>query len=247
MSQLRPPVLAPRRAPRPGRCARGRALFLIFALAIFTACANLDILSELDRANVQLYESALPSCYAVNQTVYPPLFGPEFVQGSTGAGFAWDDRHIITAAHVICPTYAGMAPIGNPVVTDSNNVRIVCDLVGLDAVRDVAVLRLPEGVRGQPLKHAATPPRHGAAIYHIGTPQGHEFSMSIGTLSSRGMVEYRSTANINHGDSGGAALNSDGELVGMLSAVEGVGPLGLFVPLARIRAAWTVIHEAGNP
>jgi S1-C subfamily serine protease len=147
------------------------------------------------------------------------------------------DGFALTNAHVVAQGDGGTAAFG-----DGSQGRF--DIVGRDALSDLAVLR----IRG------ATPPpvcigdantlRVGQLVVAVGNPLGLAGSVTAGVVSGLGrslparsgravrLIEdvIQTDAALNPGNSGGALANARGEVVGINTAVAGSG-LGLAVPL----------------
>ncbi len=73
---------------------------------------------------------------------------------------------------------------------------------------------------------ASVEPSIGDAIYIVGSPNGHNFNLSHGLLSSvyvsHGLKMYRTDAPVYFGNSGGPAFYSARELVGIVIQLEGM-------------------------
>ena len=81
---------------------------------------------------------------------------------------------------------------------------------------DLALIQV-QGVRGRALVLKSTPPNVGADVVAIGAPQGLEFSLTRGVVSSlrdNGQI-IQIDAPINPGNSGGPILDNSGCVVGM--------------------------------
>ena len=149
------------------------------------------------------------------------------------------DGFMLTSAHVV----SGSRRLGGRAsFVDGRDVRF--DVVGADPLSDLAVIR---GEAGQ-----LTPARLGDAerlqvgqlVVAIGNPQGYAGSVTAGVVSALGrslptrspsagrLVEnvIQTDAALNPGNSGGALVDGGGEVVGVNTAVAGVG-LGLAVPI----------------
>jgi S1-C subfamily serine protease len=158
-----------------------------------------------------------------------------------GAGSAvalTPDGFLLTSAHVV----SGPGRSGRAAFVDGQELNF--DVVGLDRLSDLAVLRVRDGelVPAQ-LGHAATL-RVGQLVVAIGNPHGFAGSVTAGVVSALGRslparagtaVRYidnviQTDAALNPGNSGGALVESGGQVVGINTAVAGVG-LGLAVPI----------------
>jgi S1-C subfamily serine protease len=148
-----------------------------------------------------------------------------------------EDRHLLTNAHVVGRSRHGVA-------TFSDGSEVDFDVVGSDPLSDLAVLRS----RGE------TPPPArlgdagtlvvGQLVVAIGSPLGFSGSVTAGVVSGLGrampvrqgrtarVIEdvIQTDAALNPGNSGGALADSAGRVVGINTAVAGIG-LGLAVPI----------------
>lgn len=148
-----------------------------------------------------------------------------------------DDGYLLTNAHVVHSATSGAAHF-------TDGTQTVVDVVGADPLSDLAVLR----ARG------ATPPAAtlgdasglvvGQLVVAVGNPLGLAGSVSVGVVSGLGrslptrsgqaarVVEdvIQTDAALNPGSSGGALADARARVVGINTAVAGVG-LGLAVPV----------------
>ena len=135
---------------------------------------------------------------------------------SRGSGFVVDSNgHILTNAHVVYGEHA-------PVVIFENGLRIVADIIGLDATADVALLKIPPDPDLVVLR-LATRISEGEDVLALGYPLDYLDSITItkgivSALRTIDGIDYVQTdAAINPGNSGGPLLNTTGEVVGMNS------------------------------
>jgi len=162
-------------------------------------------------------------------------------QVPAGAGSAvalTPDGFLLTSAHVV----AGRDRRGRATFTDGREERF--EVVGRDALSDLAVLRVEGGDLNAAELGDAERLRVGQLVVAIGNPQGFAGSVSAGVVSALGRslpARSRRTARIidnviqtdaalNPGSSGGALADSRGRVVGVSTAVAGIG-LGLAVPI----------------
>ena len=185
-----------------------------------------------------------------------------------GSGVAFtDDGFMLTSAHVVAGAQAGLAEF-----SDGTESRF--DVVGADPLADLAVLRVRDGaVRPATLGDADTL-RIGQLVVAVGNPLGLGGSVTAGVVSALGrslpVRDNRRTrliddviqtdAALNPGNSGGALAESTGKVVGINTAVAGIG-LGLAVPInsttrsiiselistGRVRRAWLGVAGAPAP
>ena len=188
---------------------------------------------------------------------------------TTGAGSAivlTADGFLLTSAHVV----AGRSTGGRASFTDGREYRF--GVIGRDPLSDLAVLRTEaDSLESAALGEAETL-RVGQLVVAIGNPHGFEGSVTAGVVSALGrtlatggrdggrLIDnlIQTDAALNPGNSGGALVNGRGEVVGVNTAVAGVG-LGLAIPInaptrtiigalmteGRVRRAWLGI--AGGP
>src|SRR3954467_932517 len=147
------------------------------------------------------------------------------------------DGYLVTSAHVV-----EGGPGGRASFVDGRDERF--SVVGADALSDLAVLR----VEGRDLAAAtlgdADELQVGQLVVAIGNPHGYAGSVTAGVVSAlgrslptraprrAGVVEnvIQTDAALNPGNSGGALVDGRGCVVGVNTAVAGVG-LGLAVPI----------------
>ncbi|HEU4356520.1 MAG TPA: trypsin-like peptidase domain-containing protein [Actinomycetota bacterium] len=156
------------------------------------------------------------------------------VDGAGSAVVIAPDGFALTSAHVVEGTDRGSASF-------ANGQEVPFDVVGRDPLSDIAVLRLRGGdFRAAELGDAATL-RVGQLVVAIGNPMGFSGSVTTGVVSALGralpvragrVVEnvIQTDAALNPGNSGGALADGRGRVIGINSAVAGVG-LGLAVPI----------------
>jgi len=144
------------------------------------------------------------------------------------------DGFVLTSAHVVDRAESGIASF-----VDGRELAV--EVVGTDPLSDLAVLRT-EGDELQPAELGdADALRVGQLVVAIGNPNGFGSSVTAGVISAlgrslptqRGRVVdsvIQTDAALNPGNSGGALADGSGRVVGINTAVAGVG-LGLAVPI----------------
>jgi len=158
--------------------------------------------------------------------------------GGAGSAVAIEPvGHLVTSAHVVAATERGTA-------TFVDGSELEFRVVGRDPLSDLAVLRTTGGdPRPAPLGDADRL-RVGQLVVAIGNPLGFAGTVTAGVVSALGrsmaardgrnsrMVEnvIQTDAALNPGNSGGALADSRGRVVGINTAVAGIG-LGLAVPI----------------
>jgi len=148
------------------------------------------------------------------------------------------DGYLLTSAHVVEGARGG----GSSLV-DGRDLRF--SVVGRDPLSDLAVLRADARDLAPARLGDASGLQVGQLVVAIGNPHGYAGSVTAGVVSALGrslpvgrrggpqrMVEnvVQTDAALNPGNSGGALVDGNGRVVGINTAVAGVG-LGLAVPI----------------
>jgi len=148
------------------------------------------------------------------------------------------DGFLITSAHVV----AGRQRGGRATFVDGREIGF--RVVGADPLSDLALLRAEADDLSPATLGDAARLRVGQLVVAIGNPHGFAGSVTAGVVSALGrslparsgstlrMIDnvIQTDAALNPGNSGGALVDSFGRLVGVNTAVAGVG-LGLAVPI----------------
>jgi serine protease Do len=148
------------------------------------------------------------------------------------------DGFLLTSAHVVASPSSG----GRASFVDGRELGF--SVVGADPFSDLAVLRADSRDLVPATLGDAESLRVGQLVVAIGNPNGFAGSVTAGVVSALGRsLPARSRENVriidnviqtdaalNPGNSGGALVNGRGEVVGVNTAVAGVG-LGLAVPV----------------
>ncbi|HVT66893.1 MAG TPA: trypsin-like peptidase domain-containing protein [Trebonia sp.] len=153
---------------------------------------------------------------------------------SLGSGVVFtDDGFLLTNAHVVGHATAGTA-------TFSDGTSASFQVVGADPLSDLAVLRAV-GATPEPAELGeADELRVGQLVVAVGSPLGLAGSVTAGVVSALGrslpagdrIIEdvIQTDAALNPGNSGGALADSRSRVVGINTAVAGIG-VGLAVPV----------------
>jgi serine protease Do len=148
------------------------------------------------------------------------------------------DGYMLTSAHVVARRDSG----GRASFVDGREVRF--SVVGRDPFSDLAILRADSSDLTPATLGDAERLRVGQLVVAIGNPNGFAGSVTAGVVSalgrslpassrgSRRVIDnvIQTDAALNPGNSGGALVNGGGEVVGVNTAVAGIG-LGLAVPI----------------
>jgi S1-C subfamily serine protease len=147
------------------------------------------------------------------------------------------EGHLLTNAHVV-----GDAADGEAAFADGTVAKI--QVVGRDPLSDLAVVRADRQIPSPPEYGAADRLLVGSLVVAVGNPLGLAGSVTAGVVSALGrslpartrgasrLIEdvIQTDAALNPGNSGGALADARARVVGINTAVAGVG-LGLAVPI----------------
>jgi hypothetical protein len=155
---------------------------------------------------------------------------------STGAGFAVsEDGVFLTNHHVVSSTTNSLGMVA---ITADGKVAGVTEVLAADLVEDWALIRIPElKLKPLPLKGNVSV---GSEVFLVSHPNEHFFSFGKGhvarygkgkTLAAQGAMKGKQvlgvtewleiTAEFGRGASGGPVMDTSGNVVGLISRVEG--------------------------
>ena len=216
-----------------------------------------DPLDAYSRAVVSVAETVGPSVASVRVRTRRG-------QGAGSASVLTADGFLLTSAHVV----EGAAHAD---VSFADGSEVTADLIGSDPLSDLAVLRARGAVPAPVILGDAAALRVGQLVVALGNPLGFAGTVTAGIVSALGrslptragrVVDevIQTDATLNPGNSGGALADSAGRVVGVNTAVAGIG-VGLAVPInattrqiisalmtqGRVRRAWLGIAGAQAP
>ena len=194
-----------------------------------------EALDAYSRVVTTVAERLAPS--VANLRVSRRVRGGRRLDGAGSAVVITPDGFTLTSAHVVERTD------GTGIASFVDGRELAFDIVGADPLSDLAVLRLDSDAEPAELGDAESL-RVGQLVVAIGNPHGFAGSVTAGVVSALGRslpVRSRRAARIvdnviqtdaalNPGNSGGALVDGRGHVVGINTAVAGVG-LGLAVPI----------------
>jgi S1-C subfamily serine protease len=171
---------------------------------------------------------------AVSERLAPSVANLRSGRGGGSGVVISGDGFIVTSAHVVERTRRVRASF----VDGSEHDAAV---VGVDPLSDLAVLRADGGGLAPAELGDASQLRVGQLVVALGNPHGFNSSVTAGVVSALGrslptragrIVDnvIQTDAALNPGNSGGALADGRGRVVGINTAVAGVG-LGLAVPI----------------
>jgi serine protease Do len=197
---------------------------------------ELEALDAYSRTVVGVAERVGPS--VANLRVLRRTRGGRVPVGAGSGVVLTADGFLLTSAHVV----AGRQRSGRAYFTDGRELSF--EIVGSDPLSDLAVLRADAPDLTPAELGEADELRVGQLVVAIGNPHGFAGSVTAGVVSALGrslparsgnavrVIDnlVQTDASLNPGNSGGALVDSLGHVVGINTAVAGVG-LGLAVPI----------------
>jgi S1-C subfamily serine protease len=220
-------------------------------------CPDADALDAYSAVVTAVAQSVLPSVASI---------GVRSRRGNGGgsASVITPDGYLLTSAHVVAGTRSAEA-------TFADGTTVAADIAGRDELSDLAVLKARGAVPEPVTMGRAEDLQVGQLVVAIGNPLGLVGSVTAGIVSGLGrslptksgrVVDevIQTDAALNPGNSGGVLADGRGRMVGVNTAVAGVG-LGLAVPInasthkiiaalmhtGRVRRAWLGIAGAHIP
>lgn len=215
------------------------------------------IVSADEEINVDVFEKAHPAVVNIATTTLGMNFWLEIIprQGQ-GSGFIIDRKgYVLTNNHVV-------AKAQKITVTMSDGARVPATLVGRDPASDLAVIKISSryadvvATLGDSDKIQV-----GQKAIAIGNPFGLSHTLTTGIVSAlnRGIRTkdgnqiddlIQTDAAINPGNSGGPLLNSNGEVIGINTAIfslsGGYQGIGFAIPINRARYVATNLITSGR-
>jgi S1-C subfamily serine protease len=178
----------------------------------------MDLFSEIIVAAVEKAKNAVVKIDKFSHTR-----GKEIITGS-GSGFVFSsDGFILTNAHVIDNS-------DRLNVTSLDGNEFTGELTGIDKDTDIAIIKI-FGTGYTPVKLGVSNDlKIGQLVIAIGNPLGYQHSVSTGVLSAVGRTMrtpgghliddiLQSDAPLNPGNSGGPLIDTNGEVVGINTAI----------------------------
>ena len=217
------------------------------------------VFSSEEQTNIGVYEQTKRSVVNIDTSTVVNLRWLGRSEEKTGSGSGWvldKTGHIVTNYHVV----AGSDIV---TVTFDEGEAVPAEVIGINPQNDIAVLKVNvDAQRLFPVTIGDSKSlRVGQKIFAIGNPFGLERTMTIGIVSSldrslksksgqqmRNIVQI--DAALNQGNSGGPLLDSQGDLVGMNTAIatltgENTG-VGFAIPARTILRVVPQLIEYGR-
>ena len=173
----------------------------------------------------------------ISQSIVSIESVPNTPQKKFGSGvIISNDGYIVTAFHILSGTLS---------TVKIDEKTYIANLIGFDEYADLAVLKINE----DNLRSIDFPNKFdlkiGETVFAIGNPYNLGISVSKGILSGTGrnfgnpyLDIIQTDAAINQGSSGGAIINSDGQLIGLSTSIASVSGgsdgVGFALPAERV-------------
>ncbi|MDJ0699672.1 MAG: trypsin-like peptidase domain-containing protein [Woeseiaceae bacterium] len=175
------------------------------------------------------------------------------IDSSYGSAVVIDpDGYLVTNFHVVAEAAEIRIQLGDGRIFEP-------EVVGVDAETDLALLRVAAGQLPAVQLGSSAGLRIGDVVLAIGNPYGLTKSVTQGIVSAtgRGLLNLATFENfiqtdaaINAGNSGGALINTNGELVGINTAVlaqdAGTEGIGFAIPVDLVRGVVDQIKSSGR-
>lgn len=207
-----------------------RILIILFSIIILAT--NAFSITEDEKNNIRVYEMVADSVVNITSiAIKLDFFFNPFPTHGSGSGFIIDTKgHILTNHHVVADAY-------ELEVTLADGSKWPAKLVGSDPDNDLAIIKInapKEKLKVIPMGDSRNL-KIGQKVLAIGNPFGLERTLTTGVISSLGrtirsedgyLIEdvIQTDAATNPGNSGGPLLNSEGEIIGINSAI--ISPSG---------------------
>lgn len=222
--------------------------------------AKLIDIAEFSETSVAVAEKVRPSVVGITVTYDVQTFGGTTTADATGSGvIISEDGYIITNNHVVNSSsdsfyyqLSEAKAIKIHLYGTADDELFDAEIVGRDEDTDLAVLKIEaEGLPAIDIGDS-TNLRVGEFVMSVGNPLGLESSVAAGVISAinreiqDGTNEFttiQTDAAINQGISGGALVNSKGELIGITflkASSTGVEGIGFAIPIS---SAMDIVDE----
>jgi len=219
---------------------------------------NITIIESKDeKINIDVFEKVPPAVVNIAATTLSINFWMEVIpREGQGSGFIIDkDGYILTNNHVV-------AKAQRITVTLSNGKKIAASLIGRDPSSDLAVIKIPASdTNSVAVLGDSDLVKVGQKAIAIGNPFGLSHTLTTGIVSALNreiqtgvgtqMNDLLQTdAAINPGNSGGPLLNSNGEVIGINTAIfsssGGNLGIGFAIPINRVKEVATHLITTGR-
>jgi len=215
------------------------------------------VVSRDENINIEVFKNVHPAVVNIVATTLGVNFWMEIIpKEGQGSGFIIDSKgYILTNNHVV-------AKAQKIIVTLADGRKLSASLVGRDPTSDLAVIKIPSGsIQVVAPLGDSDQVRVGQKAIAIGNPFGLSHTLTTGIISAleRSIRTQESLqidhliqtdAAINPGNSGGPLLNSNGEVIGINTAIfslsGGYQGIGFAIPINQAKEVATQLITSGK-
>ncbi len=207
---------------------------------------NIKNISNYSSTAIEVASSVLPSIVGIEVTYNVSSFWGNSQAEATGSGvIISEDGYIITNNHVVSTEnssssyYAITEATGLKVKLYGDDTEYDAKIIGTDAYTDLAVIKIEKTGLTPAVLGNSDELQVGEFAMALGNPLGMDFSVTAGIISAVNRevsasdgttyLAIQTDAAINSGNSGGALVNSNGEVIGINNlklsgtGIEGIG------------------------
>ncbi len=250
---------------------RSALVFVLQSIVVGLAAAFVVVLFRPDLLPTTMSGNGAPASYADAVDISAPSVASIYTKRLVEFRTAEDERPrfriesnagsavIIDAEGYLVTNFHVVEAVAEILVQLSDGRSAEATVVGVDAETDLALLKVElSGLPAIPLGNSGQL-RVGDVVMAIGNPYGLSKSVTQGIVSAtgRGHLDLNTFENyiqtdaaINSGNSGGALVNVQGELVGINTAVlqqdPGTEGIGFAIPVDLVRGVVSEIREHGR-
>ena len=205
----------------------------LFSTCLFSTVAEESVLQSMEREFQAIVKSVQPSVVEVVATC---TVTAQKISGKQGTLLANDPENIFcyenigsgiiinSVGHIV--TTAGVIENADEIeVVFANEERTTATLLGVDPLTDIAILSVENNNLPQTKIGDSDQIDTGSWVITVGCSYGHSPTLSFGTVSGLEILPNRPfydairiNASVNPGNSGGAVVNTSGEIVGIIAA-----------------------------
>jgi len=215
------------------------------------------VVSRDENINIEVFKKVHPAVVNIVATTLGMNFWMEIIpKEGQGSGFIIDSKgYILTNNHVV-------AKAQKIIVTLADGRKLSASLVGRDPASDLAVIKIPSGsIQVITSLGDSDQVRVGQKAIAIGNPFGLSHTLTTGIISALErsirtqenlQIDHliQTDAAINPGNSGGPLLNSNGEVIGINTAIfslsGGYQGIGFAIPINRGKEVATQLITSGR-
>ena len=215
------------------------------------------VVSKDENINIEVFRKIHPAVVNIVATTLGVNFWMEIIpKEGQGSGFIIDSKgYVLTNNDVV-------AKAQKIIVTMADGRKLYASLVGRDPTSDLAVIKIPtRGIQVVAPLGNSDQIRVGQKAIAIGNPFGLSHTLTTGIISAleRSIrtqenlhIDHliQTDAAINPGNSGGPLLNSNGEVIGINTAIfslsGGYQGIGFAIPINRAKEVATQLITSGK-